>query len=69
MGHHPKWNSFEPMTMGELVLSDKYINPTCINEYRVRSKKLLYDPYLDCQKLNMDHDKALVIFHAQRVYF
>ena len=57
------------MTMGELVLSDKYINPTCINEYRVRSKKLLYDSYLDCQKLNMDHDKALVIFHAQRVYF
>ena len=23
-----------PLTMGELVLSDKYINPTCINEYR-----------------------------------
>ena len=28
-----------------------------------------YESYYDCHNLNMDHDKALVIFHAQRVYF
>ena len=53
------------MTLGEYVLSDKYINPTCVNEYRFGFTFYMW-PIISLSRFNSKKISVLVIIHVLR---